>query len=564
MQRKITFAQKSQYTMKFRSFTAILSFVILISFVPTTPNKANAAEGCGTGQYVISAYYSPVPGQSRYATGTYEGDIRLNGGGVTTASGTKVADAGGAFVAAPPCMPYGTVLQIEGLGAHKVLDRGGAIKGSRLDIWMGYGDTGLKNALTWGKRTVFVTVNGDTSITPSAFNFDIGINELKNYQLVKESDPFKFFRELAYGDTGEDVARLQQLLKDIGFYKLDVNGQFDESTKLALEAFKSTQPEYDNSVNDAQGKFGDTTLENLRVAVVQNREKYLKDSVNRSLGRGSKGEDVKKLQEFLVGLGYLEIVSGIYDSKTVDAVARFQIDEGIIASSVDQGAGYFGPKTQLAFDRVYLSLEKSLYASKPAKQSVLESEKNTVELANINAAEMFTESLTEGSSGEEVYRLQQVLKDLNLLNVDPTGYFGPVTSNAVFKFQQRAGLVASKNDSAAGFVGPSTRNALNKFLETRTKISMNVKDSPSTGVVLLSFEGFKFEKPLTFGVDAPEVAMLQKFLKSKGYLLSALNTDYFGEQTLDALRRFADDHGKKLNEELAFDEELITLVNSQI
>ena len=115
--------------MKFRSFTALLGFVLLANFVPYNSPDVKASSDCSTGQYVISAYYSPVPGQSRYATGTYEGDIRLNGGGVTTASGTKVATAGGPFVAAPPCMPFGTSLVIEGLGTHQVLDRGGAREG---------------------------------------------------------------------------------------------------------------------------------------------------------------------------------------------------------------------------------------------------------------------------------------------------------------------------------------------------------------------------------------------------------------------------------------------------
>jgi len=36
--------------------------------------------------FVATAYYSPLPGQSRYTTGTYAGDIRLNGSLIITAS----------------------------------------------------------------------------------------------------------------------------------------------------------------------------------------------------------------------------------------------------------------------------------------------------------------------------------------------------------------------------------------------------------------------------------------------------------------------------------------------
>ena len=131
--------------------TSAILLTLLVTFLYNS-NYTFASTTCGSGEYVLSAYYSPVPGQSRYATGTYEGDIRLNGGGVMTASGTAVKDAGGGFVAAPPCMEFGTILSIDGLGTVKVLDRGGAIKGHRLDIWMGYGDEGLASALKWGKN----------------------------------------------------------------------------------------------------------------------------------------------------------------------------------------------------------------------------------------------------------------------------------------------------------------------------------------------------------------------------------------------------------------------------
>ncbi|MBU0668223.1 hypothetical protein KJ951_03160, partial [Patescibacteria group bacterium] len=43
-----------------------------------------------TRTYIISAYYSPLPGQLKYVTGSYQGDIRLNGGGVHGADGTPV------------------------------------------------------------------------------------------------------------------------------------------------------------------------------------------------------------------------------------------------------------------------------------------------------------------------------------------------------------------------------------------------------------------------------------------------------------------------------------------
>lgn len=102
---------------------------------------------------VSTAYYSPLEGQSRYATGSLDGDRRLNGQGVRTADGTAPYPG---TVAAPPQYAFGTMLYVDGFGAGKVHDRGGAIQrhGShdRLDLWMGAGDAGLAASERWGVR----------------------------------------------------------------------------------------------------------------------------------------------------------------------------------------------------------------------------------------------------------------------------------------------------------------------------------------------------------------------------------------------------------------------------
>jgi 3D (Asp-Asp-Asp) domain-containing protein len=100
---------------------------------------------------VSTAYYSPLEGQSRYATGTLDGDRKLNGQGVRTADGTAPYRG---TVAAPPVYAFGTMLYVDGFGAGKVHDRGGAIQRhdshDRIDLWMGAGDAGLRACERWG------------------------------------------------------------------------------------------------------------------------------------------------------------------------------------------------------------------------------------------------------------------------------------------------------------------------------------------------------------------------------------------------------------------------------
>jgi len=75
-----------------------------------------------------------------------------------TASGLRISHNAGLFVAADTTLlPFHTKLIIPGYAADQavpVLDRGGAIKGHRIDVFF----PTHQQALEWGRRTVEVTV----------------------------------------------------------------------------------------------------------------------------------------------------------------------------------------------------------------------------------------------------------------------------------------------------------------------------------------------------------------------------------------------------------------------
>lgn len=60
----------------------------------------------------------------------------------------------GAIAADPRVLPIGSIVYIEGMGQFVVKDTGGAIKGSRIDIWM----SSRTAALQFGKRPVKLRV----------------------------------------------------------------------------------------------------------------------------------------------------------------------------------------------------------------------------------------------------------------------------------------------------------------------------------------------------------------------------------------------------------------------
>ncbi len=102
------------------------------------------------GDFHLSRYYSPMPDQRRYYLHkTYEQDKKMNCGDwscLDTADWYHLKP-GDEFkiVACPPEIKLGTRLNIEGVGIVTCHDRGGSIKGKRLDIWTGIGDKGLTN-----------------------------------------------------------------------------------------------------------------------------------------------------------------------------------------------------------------------------------------------------------------------------------------------------------------------------------------------------------------------------------------------------------------------------------
>jgi len=74
-----------------------------------------------------------------------------------TASGKPVTANGGLFVAADKSVPFGTQISIPGYNGGKpvpVLDRGGAIRGNRLDVYV----PTHRTALIWGRQQLVCEV----------------------------------------------------------------------------------------------------------------------------------------------------------------------------------------------------------------------------------------------------------------------------------------------------------------------------------------------------------------------------------------------------------------------
>jgi peptidoglycan hydrolase-like protein with peptidoglycan-binding domain/3D (Asp-Asp-Asp) domain-containing protein len=342
--------------------------------------------------FTITAYYSPLPCQDYYTTGSYEGDKRLNGNGVAGADGTAVFPG---MIAAPKVYSFGTKMNIPGVGTVAVHDRGGAILAGggregvydRLDIWMGYGDVGLKRALTWGRRTVDVTVYGnDPSVkelitlspaysaseaVPKSCETPVVVETpkitevpkvIEKPQIIEEKEIELLDESLDFGDSGESVVELQRELASLHFLKVEPSGVYDDLTRHAVFKFQQSQYLVGDSSSAGAGTFGPKTAGKLNsiVALRQNTTRMIASAntvdttafrdgfaLSRELDPGAVSEDVRFLQNFLKDHGYFNhgAITNYFGPVTKEALIAFQIDHGIVANAGSIGAGRLGKGT---------------------------------------------------------------------------------------------------------------------------------------------------------------------------------------------------------------------------
>lgn len=437
--------------------------------------------------FIISAYYSPLPNQKHYVRGSYVADIKLNGRGTNGADGSEVY-AG--MIAAPKNYPFGTKMKIPGVGAVAVHDRGGAIVQAgeqkqpydRLDIWMGYGDSGLQRALAWGKRTAMVTVYGidpdlkedvvlegyfeaEKSAATAARIAGIVYENNEQRDKVKYSPSMYFSEDLSLQDESEEAEKLQKALRVLNYYQGEIKPQYDELTRQAVIKFQIDAGIVDVVEDFGAGYFGPQTRLRLGQALERHKMALQQNLPRAGLAKEDRGSEVKKLQEALVKLGYDVQPTGIYDESTIRALFQFQQENGIIKSTSDHGAGVFGPRTMAVLATAYVDLD----VGKTASESQI-----------FRPLMVFTGDLKPGDKGPDVRKLQEELFRMNLLGIEPTGYYGDVTAHAIFKFQQVNGILKREDEPAAGILGPSTRRRLHGLLSERRQFERLIAEKQKT------------------------------------------------------------------------------------
>ena len=243
------------------------------------------------------------------------------------------------------------------------------------------------------------------------------------------------------GSTGEDAANVQGRLKELGYYRGNVDGEFGRASVNALKNFQT------NNGLTSDGVAGTGTYKVLysSAAIPFTVETPTPEVIPtatptpaptssnwKTLREGMSGSEVKQLQENLIQLGYLSgKPDGKYGADTTAAVKAFQKANKLTAD------GVAGPTTQKA---IYSGTSKAAPTAAPTATPKPES-KNTTSTTKI------TGILRRGSTGSSVTALQQKLIDLGFLSGKADGVYGSKTAEAVKAFQKANKLTA---DGIAG------------------------------------------------------------------------------------------------------------------
>lgn len=264
---------------------------------------------------------------------------------------------------------------------------------------------------------------------------------------------------LRKGNSGSEVMVLQQVLQSLGYLATQPDGQFGSGTDRAVKLFQEA-----NGLT-ADGIAGPGTLAILYGGDAVAYGEYFGSGASSGSGSGagsglgsgndsaqvrptekpntdiviqweSEGEDVRRYQQRLVQLGYLEskYVTGKFNQPTVNATKAFQTMNDL---KVDGAAG---PQSlKLIYSNDALDANGARYGDM---------------IGSLSDTKV-PDRLAAGATGEEVRQLQRRLAELGYLSSSfVSGAYDTATQQAVRQFQSANGL------SVDGEAGSATQSRL--------------------------------------------------------------------------------------------------------
>ena len=383
------------------------------------------------------------------------------------------------------------------------------------------------------------------------------------------------YKSLRLGTTGLAVQALQLRLQELGYYTADdISGIFDSETEAAVKRFEQSYGTMQTGVAtaDLQSRLFASN------ALVYGTEAYNEAVVSQYqvLTRGDVGSSVYALQQRLKNLGYpIGDLTGIFDNETANAVMLFYEAYGLTGSDIanvelqkelysDSARGYNGTSgtTQIVdstFDGSVSSIQQRLielgYMTGEADGEFDSRTEIAVKLFEVACGQLTSGSLSdemldwlnsegapafsqlgdnyanllEGSSGDDVLRLQNRLVELGFASGSPSGEYGESTTTSVRLFQRYNSL--SETGVADSYTQAVLFSSFALNVDGETVVSASSDDAadeptPTPEPETTAAPEATSDAPelLTTGSTGEAVEKLQKRLTELGYVSSLTGT----------------------------------------
>ena len=346
---------------------------------------------------------------------------------------------------------------------------------------------------------------------------------------------------LKIGAQGQVVRDVQKRLKELGYYRGSVDGDYGTGTAEAVQHFQARNGLTPDGICGAATKnklFSASAVPNTSGSSTGlttsgshsgsssgssssgsssgSNNTYTSGKTNIYLKLGSQGSEVKNMQNRLIYLGYMAgSADGKFASTTQSAVMAFQKRHSLNAD------GVAGPGT----------LTK-LYSSSARR-------------ASSTAVAIPLSAVKPGMEGDVVRAIQSRLRKLGYLKSSPDGSYGEATTKAVLRFQEDNGLTPdgicgtatveklfSINTSGSG--SGSSSGSGGGGSSSSTAPSNYGKNASSNGM-----------KTISSSSNSTNVQQLQSALSSTGYYSGTLDGSY-GGGTEKAVKNFQSSRGLRV------------------
>lgn len=361
--------------------------------------------------------------------------------------------------------------------------------------------------------------------------------------------------KLKKGDNSENVGKLQKYLHEWGYYPYSIDKKFGSKTEAGVKAFQKKYNIKDSGVFE-----GDTCKKFHEVIDAKNKTSnksttYAFDCKKVNLKKGSTDKEaVKKLQTMLKELKYYSYnIDGDFGEETDKSLKNFQKDtkhdaDGVlgIKTCPDLNKAYKnrkeGKKKKIIFKDdtpEHLRVMSAKLTCLPevvvlpdvelegSGKSVTEG--TTTTDANFDCSKI---NLKKGSKGDDVKKLQNILKSKGYYTRQVDGDFGKYTEEAVKKLQKAQG------NSEDGQFGPKTCNKLQGTTDKNTK-------KKKTNYIITDFksittsndnDGLAYEVTLTTPYTKDKLSHIRKLQKTTFELFRGKEPVYYHEGYINDIK----------------------------